>query len=144
MRYFHTRKERILRRSLSKTWRMALARISLAIRRSGSAENGPGKTTWNTSKLTPVILTRQISPNSRRLLTLCFAGTAMRLDAISIYRMFLALPSTPTRSPTRGYGNRISRKADGLLGVGHSKSFWLPLRSNSSRENARDLVIKDP
>jgi hypothetical protein len=121
---------------------MVLARISLAMRRSGSAENKPDKTTWNTSGLTPVVSTRQISPNSRRLSTPCFAGTATRLDAMSIYRMFLALPSTPTRSLTYGRGNRISRKADGLLGVGHSKSFWLPLRSNFSREKVSGLGDK--
>jgi hypothetical protein len=87
--------------------------------------------------------TRQISLNSQRLSTPCFAGTATRLDAISIYRMFQALSSTPKRILTRGRGNQISGKANGLLEVGHSKSFWPLVRSNSSRKNASDSVIKD-
>src|SRR5947207_12778167 len=111
--------------------------------RSGSVENKPDKTTWNTSGLTPVVSTRQISPNSRRLSTPCFAGTATRLDAMSIYRMFLALPSIPTRSLTHGRGNQISGKADGLLGVGHSKSFLLRPRSNSSPKSPSDSGIED-
>jgi hypothetical protein len=95
---------------------MALAKISLAMRRSGSVENKPDKMTRNTFGLTPVALTRQITPNSRRLLTLCLAGTATRLDATSICQMFQTLPSIPTRTLTRGRGNRISGKADGSSG----------------------------
>src|SRR5271156_1681086 len=81
--------------------------------------------------------------NSRRLSTPCFAGAATRLDATSIYQIFLALPLTPTRSLTRGRGNEISGKADGPNGVGRFKSFLPLVRSNSSPKNASDLVIKD-
>jgi hypothetical protein len=52
--------------------------------------------------------------------------------------MFQTLPSTPTRTLTRGRGNRISGKADGSSGVGRSKSFLPQVRSNSfSRERQR-------
>jgi len=66
---------------------MALARISLAMTKSGFVENKLHKTAWNTFGLTPVASTKQIMPNSRGLSTPCFAGTAAPLDATSIYRM---------------------------------------------------------
>src|SRR5579871_3627593 len=78
--------------------------------------------------------------DSRRLSTPCFAGIVTRLNAMSIYQMFRQLSGKQAISSPSLLGNRLFGQADGLLGVEHSKSFWLPLRSNSSRGNARDLV----
>jgi hypothetical protein len=97
-RYFHIHKERIPRRSPLKTWQIALARISLAIRRSGSVENKLDKMTWNIFGLICVTSIRQTTPNSRTLSTPCFVGTATRLDTTSISQMFQTLRSTITRS----------------------------------------------
>src|ERR1700733_4850578 len=101
---------------------MALARISLAIRRSGSVENKLHKTTWSTFGLTPVVLTRQTTLNSRRLLTPCFAGTVMQLDVTSTYQMSLTLPLTLIKYSVHRRGNHISERADGSLAVGRSTS----------------------
>jgi hypothetical protein len=51
---------------------MALARISLAMRRSGSVENKLDKMACNTFGLTPVASTRQTKPNSREAINSMF------------------------------------------------------------------------
>jgi hypothetical protein len=66
----------------------AIARASLAMRRSGSVENKPNAMACNTSGWTHVASTDQTTPSSRKLSTLCFASTVVRLDATSICQMF--------------------------------------------------------
>ncbi|KAF2473398.1 uncharacterized protein BDR25DRAFT_387623 [Lindgomyces ingoldianus] len=66
---------------------MALARVSLATRRSTSVEDKPDKIAYNIFRLIPVVSTKKTNQNSHMLSTPCFAGTATRLDATSIYRM---------------------------------------------------------
>jgi len=70
---------------------MALARISLAMRRSGSVENRLDRIVCSTFGLTPAISTRATKLNSHALLTLCFAGTVVLLDVMFICRMSLVL-----------------------------------------------------
>jgi hypothetical protein len=121
---------------------MALARISLAMRRSASVENRPDRMVCSTFGLTPAVSTRAIKPNSRALSTLCFAGTVVLLDAMFICRMSLVLPSTLILSAIYGRGNRISGKVDGSPQAGRSKSSLPRLPSNSSPGNASDLVTR--
>ena len=58
------------------------------MKRSGSAENKLPAMACNTSGSTLVALTNQAAPSSRRLSTLCFAGTVMRLNATCTCQMF--------------------------------------------------------
>ena len=89
------------------------------------------------SMLSPVLIDfasiRQTSPNSMRLSTPCFVGTATRLDAMSTSQTFQALDSTPMRS-----WNLLSGKADGLLGVGQLQELLAPISVEFfSRERKR-------
>jgi hypothetical protein len=99
---------------------MALARTSLAIRRSDSVENRPNKIVCNIFGLILVVSTRVSTPNSRDLLTLCFASTVRRINTMSFCQMFRQLSGKDV--PPSLTGNRISKKADGSLGAGYSKS----------------------
>jgi hypothetical protein len=56
-------------------------------------------------------LIREMTPKSRALPTPCFAGTAMLVDVMFIYRMTLVLSLTPTIIAIRRHGNRIPAKA---------------------------------
>jgi hypothetical protein len=87
----------------------------------------------HTSGWTHVASTRQTTPNSRRLSTPCFAGTATRVDATSIYQMSPSLPSAPMMSSIHSRGTRIFGKANGSLGVGRSKSFLHLLTNTATR-----------
>ncbi|ORX98078.1 WD40-repeat-containing domain protein [Clohesyomyces aquaticus] len=96
------------------------------------------------------------------LSTLCFAGTATRLDATSIYRMCLQLLSRRTgkiicccrstrqrleelviKNATHCSGNQAFGKVDSLLAAGRFKNFWAQFRSNSSLRNATDSRINN-
>jgi hypothetical protein len=77
---------------------MALPRLRLAIRRSGSVKNKLKKIAWNIFGWTPVILIRQTSLNSRRLSSLYFVNIVTRLDAMFISQMFQIPNLTLTRN----------------------------------------------
>src|SRR6266536_4645536 len=115
---------------------MTLARISLGIRRSGSVENEPESMAYNTFGWTPVALIKQTIPNFRRLLTLCLAGTRMRLNVTFTYQMYRRLSRKQTIVSPNLLGNRLSEKSDGLRGVGPFKSSLPQVQSNSSLEKA--------
>jgi len=139
---------------LSHTWGLDTEEVTFKDMTNGTGEVKHGyekirfcgeqarKMVCNTFGLTPAVSTRKIMPNSHALSTPCFAGTATRFDATSIYRMSLALTSTSTMSAMRGHGNRISGRADGSLGAGRFKSYSPQLRSSSSPRNASDLVTR--
>jgi hypothetical protein len=67
---------------------MVLVRVRLAIVRSGSIENRLNVMDCNTFRLIPAILRNLIVLSFRRLLTQYFTGTRIRLNTISIYRIF--------------------------------------------------------
>ena len=112
------------------------------MRRSGSAENKRDRMAYNTFRWTPIVSTKRIPPNYRRLSTPCFASTARRLDVTSICRMFIALPLILTMSSIHSRRTRISGKANSLLAVGQSKSFLLLVRSSSFLAKVYDLETK--
>jgi hypothetical protein len=138
MQYFRIPGKRA-KRSPSKNW--ALGRASLAMRRSGSVENRPNAMACNTFGWTPVASTDRTTPSSQKLLTQCFAGIVVRLDATSICRTFRALHSIPTIRPATYPLNQLFGQVDGLLEAGRSKSSLPRVRSNSSPEKVIDLVI---
>ena len=84
------------------------------------------------------------STELQRLSTLCFAGTAMRLNATSICQMFRDLLSILTTSLTSRLGNRHFGKADGSLEAGPFKSLLRRLQLNSSQKRGSYSVIRYP
>ncbi|KAH8724030.1 hypothetical protein GQ44DRAFT_296899 [Phaeosphaeriaceae sp. PMI808] len=101
---------------------MALARLSLDIGRSASIENRYSKMACNIFGLIHIVLIRKIKLNYRMLLTLYFTSTITRLDATSIYWMYLTLLLIVIMNIICSYGNRISRRGDSLLRAGRSNS----------------------
>jgi hypothetical protein len=93
--------------------------------RFGSAENKPDVMACNTFGLIRVVLTYQTMTSSQRLLTLCSAGTVIRLNATFISRMSQDLPCTLLTSSASCLRNWLFRRADGLLRDGHFKSLLL-------------------
>ena len=102
--------------------------------RSGSAENGPNAMTCASFGSIPAVSTNPMPSSSRRLSTQCFAGTKMRPNATSIYRMFRQGSGKQAIGRLNTLGNQLFGQVDGLLGVGPSKSFWphLQIRLSSS------------
>ncbi|EMD95296.1 hypothetical protein COCC4DRAFT_34370 [Bipolaris maydis ATCC 48331] len=66
-----------------------MARQSQATKRSSSAENGRGAITSSTSGSTRAVSIKLIRLNSPSPSDRCFAGTAMQLGVMYIYRMSL-------------------------------------------------------
>ena len=70
---------------------MALGRRKMDTESFGSVDSRPLVMAYNTSGWTPAASKNQMKQNSRRLSTLCSAGTTTRLDATFICRMFRQL-----------------------------------------------------
>src|SRR6266480_5162488 len=109
---------------------MALARARLATTRSDFAENKLYAMGCNTSGSTPAASTNQTASSFNKLSTLCFAGTRMRLNAMSTYQMFPLKSGKQAISSPSLHGNQLFRPAGGLLGVGRFKSSLLQVQSN--------------
>jgi hypothetical protein len=104
---------------------MVPVRARLVIARSGSVENGPNTMAYNTFGLIPAVSTNPIASSFRRLLTQCFAGTRMRLNATSIYWTFRQRSEKKAISSMSIHGNRLFKQVDGLHAVGPFKNSLL-------------------
>ena len=67
---------------------MVPVRARLAMTRSGSVRSRLLTMAYNTSGWIPAISTSLAALSFKRLLTQCFAGIRIRLNATSIYQMF--------------------------------------------------------
>jgi hypothetical protein len=141
MRYFRILGEMMRRRSPSKIWQKVLGILRLDIKRSSSAQSKPLVIVCNISGWTLVASTNRTTPSSQRLLTLCFAGIAMRLNATYICKMFRQMNTTRITCPL-SHGKRPFGKADGSPEAGHYKSLLLHHRLNSFPERASESVIR--
>jgi len=106
----------------------------LGIARSSFAENKQDATACNIFGWTPVVSTNRIAPSSKRLLTLCFTGIAMQLNAMYICQTFRNLLAMLMTSLTNRIGNRHFGKADGSLEAGPFKSLLRRLQLNFLRK----------
>src|SRR6266480_92304 len=103
---------------------MVQAMPKLATERFSFVKSKLLRTASNSSGLTLAVLTNQAARSLQRRLTLCFAGTRMRLDAMCICLTFQPAVLLETAgSPADG--KRHSRKVDGLLVAGRFKSLLL-------------------
>jgi hypothetical protein len=93
---------------------------------------------WNTSGWTYAASTNQVAPSSLKLLTRCFAGIRNRLDAMSIYPMFLYGSGKQMICPPSVLGNLLSKQANGLHEARPYKNSLLPDQLNSSLGKAND------
>lgn len=116
---------RILRRLLPKTCWMVLARASLIMRKSSSAESRPGAMGCVISGWIPIASTSQTTTSLLKPLTPCSAGIRIRLGATYICRTFGYLARMPATRSASEIGNLIFGKADGSPGVTRFKSCWL-------------------
>src|SRR4051812_37559204 len=121
---------------------MAEVKPKLAITRSVSAERKLLRTTSSTSGWTLALSTNQAARSLQKLSTLCFAGIRKRLSATCTCLTFQPAVQLKTTS-FPGDGNQHSRKADGLLVAGHSKSSLLRHQLNSSLKRKIGLVISN-
>jgi len=134
--YFRTHGKRM--KSPLKIYRMEPARRRLVTRRYGSAQNRLDVMAYNTFGWTPAVSINRTTLNLQKLLTLCFAGTACRLNATSICQMCRGLPPTLMTWP----GNRHFGNPDSSLEVRPFKSLLLRHQLNSSAGNPSGLVVR--
>jgi len=111
---------------------MGLARARLATTRSVSVRSRLPTMAYNTSGWTPAVSTSQAVLSFRRLSTQCFAGTKMRPNAMSVYRMFQQGSGKQAIGSLSILGNRLFGQVDSLPGVGLFKSFLRQVQLNSS------------
>ena len=104
---------------------MALGRTRLDTRRFGSAENKPDVMACTTSGLIRVASTNPTTMSSQKLSTLCFDGTVMRRNVMSICQMFRRLASISATSLISCHGKWHSEQADGLRKAGPFRSSLL-------------------
>jgi hypothetical protein len=102
---------------------MGSVRARLAMARSGSVENGPNGMACASFGSIPAVSTNSMPSSSRKLSTQCFAGTRMRLNATSIYRMFRQRSGKQAIGCPSVLGHQLFGRVDGLLEVGPFKSF---------------------
>jgi hypothetical protein len=134
----YSRTHRKARRLPLKICRMEPARRRLVTRRYGSAQNKLGVIACNTFGWTPAVSINRTILSLQKLLTLCFAGTACRLNAMSICQICRGISLVLITWP----GNRHFGNPDSSPEAGRFKSLLLRYQLNSSARNPSGLVVR--
>jgi hypothetical protein len=105
-------------------------------------ESRPNATACNTFGWTPVVSIKKISPNSQRLLTRCFAGIGMQINAMYIYQMSQKATTKRMNHPSP-HGSQLFGIVDSLHEAARFRSLSLINQRNSSPPRVCGCVTKD-